>query len=133
MKRSPRGLLAVALVLAAAAAGVQLAPGAGAQPLSPASGEDLRALYATPAEVVEGKRVAQSSCRGCHGMTGISATREVPHIAGQRAPYVYLELRNYKLGARGDNPMAGAVKLMSDDALLKAAAYYASLDRKSVV
>jgi len=129
MKRSMRTLLIAAFGLVAGATGVGYSPGARAQPPSVTpGGDDLRALYATPAEVAEGKRVAESSCKGCHGIAGISAAKEVPHIAGQRAAYLYLELRTYKQGARGDNPMASAVNLLSDDALVKAAAYYASLE-----
>jgi cytochrome c553 len=52
----------------------------------------------------------------------------VPHLAGQRPVYLHLELRAYQSGARGDNAMNAAVKFLSDDALVKVAAYYASLD-----
>ena len=101
-----------------------------AQPASiaPGSGDDLRAAYASSADVAEGKRVAQSSCASCHGANGVSATKGVPHIAGQRAAYLHFELRAYKAGTRGNDTMTGAVKFLSDDALIKVAAYYASLD-----
>jgi cytochrome c553 len=52
----------------------------------------------------------------------------VPHLAGQRAPYLHLELRAYQSGARGDKAMDGAVRFLSEDALIKVAAYYASLE-----
>jgi cytochrome c553 len=92
------------------------------------AGDEMKVLYSTPTEIAEGGRVAESACKTCHGANGISATKDVPHIAGQRAPYMYLELKAYKQGARGSNPMAAAVKYMSEDSLMKAAAYYASLD-----
>ena len=117
----------VVFALAAIVVAMHLAP-AGAQPLSVTPGEDLRVLYATPLDIAEGERVAEASCKGCHGLAGISTAKEVPHIAGQRAAYLYAEVRTYKQGGRGDNPMAGAVKLLSDDSLMKAAAYYASLE-----
>ncbi|MGZ5113037.1 MAG: c-type cytochrome [Usitatibacter sp.] len=125
-----RTLLIAAFGFVAGAAGVGYFPGVGAQPASftPSGGDELRAVYATAPDVAEGKRVAESSCKGCHGITGISTTKEVPHIAGQRAGYLHAELRIYKQGARGESPMANAVKLLSDDALMKAAAYYATLD-----
>jgi cytochrome c553 len=90
--------------------------------------QDLRAAYALPQDIEEGKRVAQKSCAACHGMNGIATAKGVPHIAGQRAPYIHFELKAYQAGARGDGVMSSAVKFMSDDALLKVAAYYASLD-----
>ena len=68
---------------------------------------------------------------GCHGVNGISATKGVPHLAGQRPAYTYLELKAYKSGARGAEAMTNAVKFLSDDALVKVAAYYASLDPRS--
>ena len=103
---------------------------AAAQParVAAAKGDDLRAAFANAAEVAEGKRVATGSCASCHGANGISTTKDVPHLAGQRPTYLYLELRAYQSGARGDNAMGLAVKFLNDDALVKVAAYYASLD-----
>ncbi len=104
---------------------------AGAAPtvtVSSASTADLRAAYATTQDIAEGKRVAESSCARCHGMNGIGTAKDTPHIAGQRPAYMHFELRVYKNGGRGANPMSNAVKFMSDDALMKVPAYYASLD-----
>lgn len=119
--------LAAALLLAAVAG---LATATFAQParVVPAPGDDLRAVRATPQEVAEGKRLAQDVCARCHGANGISAAAGIPHIAGQRAAYLHLQLRAYKEGGRPQSPMAGAVKFLSDDALVKVAAHYASLD-----
>jgi cytochrome c553 len=89
--------------------------------------DDLRAAYATPQDIAEGKRVADS-CARCHGAAGVSVTKGIPHLAGQRPAYLYLELRAYQSGARSDEAMTNAVKFLSDDALVKVAAYYASLD-----
>lgn len=94
----------------------------------PAATDDLRALQATPGDVAEGKRLAEQACARCHGPNGISATAGIPHIAGQRAGYVHLQLRVYKQGGRPQSPMSGAVKFLSEDGLVKVAAYYASLD-----
>jgi cytochrome c553 len=61
-------------------------------------------------------------------MNGVSTTKAVPHLAGQRAAYVYLELKAYQSGTRPDKGMQAAVKFLNDDALVNVAAYYASLD-----
>jgi cytochrome c553 len=92
------------------------------------AGADMRAAYATPQDIAQGKVVAQATCARCHGMDGISTGEGVPHIAGQRPVYMHLENRIYKNGGRGDNPMSRAVKFLSDDALMKVSAYYASLE-----
>jgi cytochrome c553 len=106
------------------------APGAAAQPVmvKPGSGDDLRAAYASALEVAEGKHVAESTCARCHGANGISTTKDVPHLAGQRPAYLYLEMRAYQSGARDDKAMIAAVRFLSDDALIKVSAYYASLE-----
>lgn len=90
--------------------------------------DDLRAVYASALEVAEGKHVAEASCARCHGLDGVSKTKGIPHIAGQRPAYLHLELRAYQSGVRGEKAMDGAVKYLSDDALVQVAAYYASLD-----
>jgi cytochrome c553 len=94
-----------------------------AQPTS-----DMRAVFASAADVAEGRKVAQASCANCHGIDGLSTGRGVPHIAGQRPGYLYAEMRVYQQGGRPDKAMGEAVKFLSDDALVKVSAYYASLD-----
>ena len=46
--------------------------------------DDLKPAYATAADIDEGKRAADGMCASCHGANGISATKGVPHVAGQR-------------------------------------------------
>jgi cytochrome c553 len=90
--------------------------------------DDLRPLYADDADIAEGKRLADSSCTGCHGAHAISESPGVPNLAGQRPAYLYRELRAYQSGARGNSAMNNAVKFLNDDALVKVAAYFASLE-----
>jgi len=105
---------------------------AGAMPAAAAdsAGGDLRATLATPQDINEGKRVAEASCASCHGLSGIAKPKDkdMPNIAGQRPGYLYNELRVYQVGGRGNTPMNNAVKFLSDDALIKVAAYYANVE-----
>ena len=129
MSKSAHVLGFVALTFLAVAVGVSYPPNAFAQTARVAPGsDDLRAAYANAAEVEEGKRVAETSCASCHGADGISATKGIPNLAGQRPAYLYVELRAYRSGARGDDSMRTAVRFLSEDALVKVAAYYANLD-----
>ena len=96
--------------------------------IAPAAGPNCKATYATPQDIAEGKRVAEASCASCHGIDGIAKAKDMPHIAGQRPGYLYLELRVYQSGGRGNTTMNNSVKFLSDDALVKVSAYYASLD-----
>ena len=103
--------------------------GASAQPrINAEDGPELRTLYANSEDIAEGKRIVESSCAGCHGANGISGSPGVPHLAGQRSAYLYLELKAYQSGARGASAMNNVVNPLSDDALFKAAVYFASLD-----
>lgn len=89
---------------------------------------DLRPLYANSMDIEEGKRLAQGPCATCHGRDGISIIADVPHLAGQRSPYLYREMRAYLSGARGSDVMGGTITFLSADALANVAAFYASLD-----
>ncbi len=129
-KRSTVATGVVLFTLVAAAASMVHVSQATAQPaaVKAAGGDDLRAAFANSADIAEGKRAAEASCASCHGANGVSANKGVPHLAGQRPAYLYHEFTEYQRGARGDAAMHGAVKFLNDDALVKVAAYYASLE-----
>jgi cytochrome c553 len=130
MQRSVQTLFLMGFMFIVGATIVDYCPDAAAQPAAVTSGsaDDLRPLYAMPEEVAEGKRLADASCAGCHGANGINTSPRVPNLAGQRAAYLYFELKAYQSGARGDSAMNNAVKFLNADALVKVAAYFASLD-----
>jgi cytochrome c553 len=116
------------LLLAAATSASIHQRGAAAQTTSIKTGDELRPIYAKPADVADGKQFADSACAGCHGANGISTTTGIPDLAGQRPVYLYMALRAYQSGARINAAMNTSVKFTSDAALVKVAAYYANLD-----
>ena len=122
--RGPWRVLATVVMATA----VSRADPAATQTASPGPGDDFSAAFATSQDAAEGKRLADTACARCHGSRGVSAAKGVPHLAGQRAVYMHLELRTYKSGARGKGMMADAVRFLSDDALMKVAAWYSTLD-----
>jgi cytochrome c553 len=126
MKPITKKLWMIAAIASAAIVGNR--PVASAQPAAIRPGDELRTLSASPTDIAEGKRVAELNCAGCHGANGISVTQGIPHLAGQRPAYLYMELKAYQSGNRGDSLMGGAAKFLSDDALVKVAAYFAGLD-----
>ena len=113
-------LIGAAVTLAAIAGS---AAGARAQ-----SGEEMRTLNAAPMDIADGRHVAEMDCAACHNLNGVSTVKGTPHIAGQRPAYLYLALNEYKSGARSSEAMTNAIKFLSDDALIKVSAYFASLD-----
>jgi len=127
-------LLAMRLALVAGVAagllfsGAYLGGASAQQRITIDNGTDLQALYATPEDIAQGKLLAEQTCGSCHGPNGISVTPAVPHLAGQRSAYLFNELKGIQAGVRGDTVMNNQVKFLSDDALLKVSAYFASLD-----
>ncbi len=115
-------LTAVASIVFAAS----LSPAA-AQSAAPAVSPEMRTLYASPMDIADGKQLATMSCARCHGVDGIG-DKDIPHIAGQRPAYLYLALRAYGNGDRTDAKMRDAIKFLSESALVKVSAFYASLD-----
>lgn len=119
------------LLIFAAIAGAAIAmncSGVAAQTAANQPDDEMRTLGVAPMEIADGKRLAEMNCSGCHGANGISTTQGIPHLAGQRPAYLYLELKAYQSGNRGDNTMSNVVKFLSDDALVKVAAYFSGLD-----
>jgi cytochrome c553 len=116
------------LILAAIAGAAAVSNGAGAQTPAIRAGDELRTLSVTPTDIAEGKRLAEGNCAGCHGANGISVTQGIPHLAGQRPAYLYIELKAYQSGNRGDSTMANVAKVLNDETLVKVAAYFAGLD-----
>jgi len=121
MQNTQRYKSAPLLAVAIAALGAALTAQAQSSPVL---------LYGAPLAVKAGKALAMKICGACHGVDGISTTKEIPSLAGQRANYLYKQLRTYQRegGDRSNPRMYGAVRFLSDDALRQAASYYASLD-----
>jgi len=113
------------LMIAAIAGAAIAASGTGVAAQS--SGE-MRVLTTTPMDIADGKHLAEMDCAGCHNINGISTAKGTPHVAGQRPAYLFLTLKEYKDGARSNAVMANAAKFLTDDALVKVSAYFASLD-----
>jgi cytochrome c553 len=70
-------------------------------------------------------------CTMCHGARGVSAAN-TPNLAGQYAPSVYKELRDFQTGARTSAVMSPMVTGLSDQDLRDLSAYYAFLPRLPV-
>ena len=76
------------------------------------------------ADVVAGKEKA-ASCVACHGTNGNSTNAMFPVLAGQSARYIYLELRDFKEGARTNAIMSPMAANLSKADMQDLAAYFA--------
>jgi len=77
-------------------------------------------------------------CGQCHGENGVSVRPGVPHLAGQKLPYLATQLRRFRehiardlrpfrLSERQSHTMNGIADSMSDLQIAAIAAYYAGL------
>jgi cytochrome c553 len=65
-------------------------------------------------------------CKACHLTGALQSTSVIPNIWGQSEGYVYIQLRDFKSGARNapeDAAMRGFVATMSDADMLEMAKY----------
>jgi len=63
-------------------------------------------------------------CGACHGENGKPASPEIPIIWGQTEGYIYIELRDFKSGARKNDLMAGIMATLEKDDILALASYF---------
>jgi len=69
-----------------------------------------------------------STCSGCHGQHGEGlAASGFPRLAGQAAPYLAKQLRDYAGGTRENAVMASFAKALSAQDIADLAAYYSTL------
>jgi len=68
-----------------------------------------------------------SVCSACHGNNGISSDISVPNLAGQKAAYMALEIKNIRSGLRKNSLMDEVVKNLSDKQIEALAMHYAKL------
>jgi cytochrome c553 len=66
------------------------------------------ALIATRAGAAEGVEEKVKLCATCHGEKGVPINKTTPVIWGQNEGYLYLQLRDFKSGAR-KNPLMGPI------------------------
>lgn len=65
-------------------------------------------------------------CVTCHGAKGVPVAPYIPVITGQNEGYIYLQLRDYKLGNR-KNPIMGAMAAqLSKQDMLDLAAWFSA-------
>jgi cytochrome c553 len=65
-------------------------------------------------------------CAACHGAQGNPVMPLVPALAGQTARYIYLQLRDFQEGRRGNELMSPMAKDLSRDEMRELGAWYAA-------
>src|SRR5690606_32543330 len=115
-------LLAVAVIVSAPAY-PQDPPGPAVEVEAPAY-FDLRRITPISGDPVRGQEQSQM-CAACHGPDGISIVPIYPDLAGQRADYMYWQLRKFK--HTEGSVMSPLVANLDDQDMRDLALYYAGL------
>jgi cytochrome c553 len=74
-----------------------------------------------PAQTIEEKA---QICGACHGENGIPQQKIMPVIWGQQQGYLYLQLRDYKSGARKNDIMTPLAQTLERDDMMALALYF---------
>ena len=65
-------------------------------------------------------------CQGCHGEKGVSLDEMIPHLAGQYAPYIAKQLRDFQTGARTHQILRALAMTINDAELMDIATFFAN-------
>ena len=65
-------------------------------------------------------------CTACHGESGAPQEKTTPTLWGQQLGYLFLQLRDYKSGARKNAIMAGFAQTLTPQDIANLAAYYSA-------
>ena len=77
--------------------------------------------FAATAHAIEDKAQA---CAACHGEAGVPSDKSWPVIWGQHQGYLYLQLRDFKSGARKSDLMGPIAQALGRDDMLALALYF---------
>jgi cytochrome c553 len=76
-------------------------------------------------------RQKAARCVACHGMEGFAPNPTFPHLAGQNAAYLEVQLRQLRAGERYHPLMTPIAETLSDRDIDELAAYYSELGPQS--
>jgi len=79
--------------------------------------------------VLEGTEAGAAPCSACHKENGAGdPEQKAPRIAGQHAPYLEKQLRDYASGSRQNEIMTPIAQALSDEEKANVAAYFAEAE-----
>jgi cytochrome c553 len=86
----------------------------------------LTMALAAPIGSARAQTVEQKAqlCSACHGDDGIPPQKTTPVIWGQQLGYLYLEMRDYKSGARKNDQMSAVAASLERDDMMALAQYF---------
>ena len=94
--------------------------------LTPAFALMAASLLAMPTARADAPPPKAALCAACHGRNGVPANPSIPVIAGQNEGYLYVELRDYKLGNRKNAAMNAVAATLDKPTMQALAAWFAA-------
>jgi cytochrome c553 len=88
----------------------------------------LLMLMSPSALTAEGIENKAKLCATCHGEKGIPQEKTTPVIWGQNEGYLYLQLRDFKIGTRKQALMSPIAATIEKEDMLALAAYFSKLE-----
>jgi cytochrome c553 len=76
---------------------------------------------------IDAGKAKSTPCSACHGADGISLSPLWPNLAGQAAPYIVAQLKDFKDGSRVDPLMTPQAMNLSEEDMADLAVYFESL------
>jgi cytochrome c553 len=89
-------------------------------------------VSAASAQDVAAGKAKSERCAACHGADGNPAAGTIPILAGQNARYLYLQLRDFKEGARKDPVKSMQLEGLTKQDFFDLAAYFAAQKPRSL-
>lgn len=77
-------------------------------------------------DVVRGQ-AKSAHCVACHGPTGVSPNPTFPHLAGQNATYLAIQLEHFRSGERYHALMTPVAESLTNEDIADLAAYFSSI------
>jgi cytochrome c553 len=99
-------------------------------PAKPAAAVPTAATIAIAGDAKAGKGFAESQCKECHGLNGVSSDSMTPNLAGQDRDYLMMALRAYRDDRRESTTMHKMSLPYGDAVIESIASYYASQPAK---
>ncbi|MFC4527473.1 cytochrome c4 [Dyella halodurans] len=122
-------LLWVCLLMSTVVLDVAAEAPAASTSAAPPSVQDLRRMHPISGDAKAGA-AKTAVCLACHGPQGVAIAPNFPHLAGQSASYLYVQLKEFHDGQRKDPVMTGQAATLTDDDMRNLASYYATLPPK---
>ncbi len=83
-------------------------------------------LQSGPAALAGDVEEAAAICSACHGENGVPVDKSIPVLWGQNEGYIYLQLRDFKLGNRKNVNMTEIAAGLDKPSMKQLAAYFSA-------